>query len=455
MRRPKLASTSRLLCARSTRSARSLQALRIPALTLTAFALVACPAEPEASCDPDAVGTICTVVGNGENGYDRNADDETLDALEAKMSLPQDTLTAPDGSIYILDWNNHRLRLLGTDGSLSWVAGRGELGGSLDDPANGDFNHPTNIVFDPSGENIIIAAWHNSKVRVIDRATGVVTDACGDGKRAYFGDEGPAASSSLDLPASVALDHHDDLVIMDQANQVLRRVDQAGDIHLLAGRCIVDAPAPSGPGPCAEGVEPVQCPEGANGPSGKFTCGDPIETCSLPCTPGYSGDDIPATEMRMAQPFGQSASPAGRILYDPAGNLLFADTGNHLIRRIDTEGIVRRVAGTPPIDGVPQNGYSGDGGSALEATLNFPVDLALADDGTLFFTDVYNHCVRAVDTDGHIRTAVGRCGEPGYEGDGGPPEDALLNLPFGVEWAGGRLVIADTGNSVIRTIVMP
>ena len=81
-------------------------------------------------------------------------------------------------------------------------------------------------------------------------------------------------------------------------------------------------------------------------------------------------------------------------------------------------------------------------------------ELALADDGTLYFTDVRNHCVRAIDPDGTIRTAVGQCGVKGFAGDGGPPEDALLNLPFGVEWANGTLVVSDTGNGVIRTIRM-
>ncbi|MCA9681948.1 MAG: hypothetical protein KC457_07110, partial [Myxococcales bacterium] len=417
----------------------------IPLASLAAL-IVGCPAPEAEHCDPEVVGTICTVAGNGENGYDRNADDEALVALEAKMSLPQDTLTAEDGSIYILDWNNHRLRLLDTDGMLHWVAGRGELGGSLDDPANGDFNHPTNIIFSQDGMQIIMAAWHNSKIRVVDPATGVVTDSCGDGGRAYFGDGGPAESSSLDLPASVAYDPDGNLVIMDQANQVLRMIDAQGDIQLLAGRCIIDAPEPAGPGACADGVEPVQCPDGPNGPSGKFSCGDPMIGCSKPCTPGYSGDDIPAEELRMAQPFGQSASPAGRIAFDGAGNLYFADTGNHLIRMIDADGMVRRVAGTAPVDGVPQNGYSGDGGPATEAQLNFPVDLAFDDDGTLYFSDVQNHCVRAIDPDGTIRTAVGQCGTKGFAGDGAAPEEALLNLPFGVEVAQGRLVVSDTGN---------
>ena len=426
----------------------------LPYALLLVPILTGCHEDP-VPCDPEAVGTICTIVGTGNNGYDHDADTTLLVALEARMSLPQDTLSAPDGSLYILDWNNHRLRHLDTEGNLAWVAGRGELGGSLDDPGNGDFNHPTNIIFDATGENIIMAAWHNSKVRVVNRATGAVSDTCGDGKRAYFGDEGPAMSASLDLPASLAFDPQGNLVIMDQANQVLRMVDTNGDIHLLAGRCIVDAPAPGGPGPCPEGVEPTQCPDGDNGPSGKFTCGDLAENCPKPCTPGYSGDDIPASEMRMAQPFGQSASPAGRILFDPNGNLYFADTANHLIRMIDTEGIVHRVAGTPPIDGVAQNGYAGDGGSALDAKLDFPVDLALADDGTLYFTDVRNHCVRAIDSEGIIRTAVGRCGEKGFGGDGGPPEEALLNLPFGVEWIPGKLIVSDTGNSVIRTVALP
>jgi hypothetical protein len=409
---------------------------------------IGCEEPSEQRCDPDVPGTICTIAGSGENGYDRNADVDDLPAFEARFSLPQDTLTADDGTVFILDWNNHRLRKL-EDGMVKWVAGRGELGGSLDDPANGDFNHPTNIIFDPAG-NIVMAAWHNSKIRIVDRATGAISDSCGDGKRAYFGDGMPATTSSLDLPASIAYDPAGNLVIMDQANQVLRYIDGAGNIQLLAGRCVVDGPAPGGPGACDE---PVQCPDGPNGPSGKWACGDPMVYCGRPCTPSYAGDEGPAAELRMAQPFGQSAPPAGRILYDASGNLIFADTANHLIRRIDPDGIVHRVAGTPPANGVPQFGYGGDGGPAVDALLNFPVDLALGDDGTLFFTDVRNNCVRAIDTAGTISTVVGVCGEKGYEGDGGPPDEALLNLVFGIEWTpDGRLMVSDTGNSVIRSV---
>jgi hypothetical protein len=427
---------------------------KIAILALGASCLLAC-GDDASPCDTEVPGNICTIAGSGNSGYDKTADDEPIVALKARMSLPQDTLTAPDGTIYVLDWNNHRIRSLTDDGMLTWVAGIGELGGSLDDPANGDFNHPTNIIFDASGENIIIAAWHNSKIRTLNLATGAIVDTCGSGGRSYFGDEGPALTAVLDLPASLALDPAGDLIVMDQANQVLRRIDQNGDIHLLAGQCIIDAPEPAGPGPCAVGQDPVQCPAGAAGPSGKWTCGDLAEFCDLPCSPGYGGDDGPASAMRMAQPFGQSATPAGRIVYDDAGSLYFADTSNHLIRKIDSEGVVTRIAGLAPVDGVAQSGYTGDGGPATEALINYPVDLDLGDDGTLYFTDVNNHCVRAVSPSGTISTVAGKCGQKGFSGDGGPANEALLSLPFGLEVVQNHLHIADTGNQVIRTVLLP
>ncbi len=404
------------------------------------------------ACDTSVVGNICVIAGSGENGYDEGADDMALVALDARMNLPQDTLTAADGTVYILDWNNHRLRRLDAEGMLHWVAGRGELGGSLDDPENGDFNHPTNIIFDAEGKNILIAAWHNSKVRTVDLSTGKVTDLAGDGKRAYYGDEGPALTASLDLPASLAIDPDGNLVIMDQANQVLRVVDAAGNIHRMAGRCIVDAADPAGPGKCADGVEPTACPDGMNGPSGKAVCGDPAVWCAKPCTPGYGGDDGPADQIRMAQPFGQSASPAGRIVINAAGEVFFADSSNNMIRRIDKDGMVHRVAGQPPEAGVQQNGYEGDGGPALDAKLNYPVDLTFGDDGTLYFSDVFNHCIRAIDPSGNISTVAGQCGVKGSSGNGGPATAATLKLPYGVEWIDGRLNITDTGNHQVKTV---
>ena len=393
--------------------------------------------DDEPACDPTVVGDICTIAGDGKSGYAGDG----REARKARMSLPQDTL-AIDDVLYILDWNNHRIRKLMPDGTMQHVAGRGELGGTLDDPANSDLNHPTGILHDKTRNRLLIAAWHNSKLREVDLASGEIFDSCGDGRRAYFGDEGPALTSSLDLPASLAFAPNGDVVIMDQANQVLRRVDAAGTIHRMAGRCVVDAAPPLGMGACAPGVEPQPCPP----PSNKFYCGG-LAACMAPCTPGYAGEDGPAMDMRIAQPFGQSADPAGRIVYDPQGNLIFADTSNAIIRKIDTQGVVRRVAGQPG-----QAGYEGDGGPALSAKLNNPVDLALDTDGTLYISDVYNHCIRAIAPDQTMRTVAGICGQQGNEGDGGPATAAKLKRPYGIELANGTLYIADTGNHVIRSI---
>jgi len=404
----------------------------------------------EAACDTSIPGNICRIAGLGGlegNGY---AGDDGP-ALEALFSLPQDTQTAPDGTLYILDWNNHRIRKL-EDGVIRHVAGRGELGGTLDDPALSDFNHPTGLLFTPDQSGLVVAAWHNSKVRTLDLATGTIVDTCGDGRRAYWGDGGPALTASLDLPASVAWDPTGNLVILDQANQVFRFIDPAGNIHPLYGKCVIDAPAPSGPGACADGVAPTACSAMGASPSGKSTCGDPATTCTNACTPGYNGDEVPAVDMRMGQPFGQSADPGGRIAFDPEGRLYFADSGNSIIRRIDADGMVRRIAGVAPVDRVPQRGYSGDGGPATEALLNNPVDLALAEDGSLYFTDVYNHCVRMIDPAGIISTVAGTCGRFGESGDGGPATAALLSRPYGLELTPDALIISDTGNNTIRSV---
>lgn len=390
--------------------------------------------------DPCVVGAgqICTIAGNGDNAY--LGDDGP--ATEASMSLPMDIRVAPDGSLFVLDWNNHRIRRVTEDGMIEHVAGRGELGGTLDDPALSDFNHPTGMLFSRDGGTLYIAAWHNSIIRSYDMATGVISDNCGDGRRAYFGDDGPAIDATLDLPTSIVFDPDDNLVIMDQANQVIRRINADGTIERIAGNCVTQRPGGCGDLPL------FQCPNGSN----KWSC-DP-DACEMPCDVGYGGDDGPALDMRMAQPFGQSALPGGRLAYDAEGNLLFADAANNLIRKIDTDGVVTRIAGTPPVDGLPQRGYGGDGGQATDALLANPVDLAIHADGTLYFSDVDNHCVRSIDPSGVIETVVGVCGTPGYEGDGGPATEALLKYPFGLELDGDVLYIADMGNSVIREVAL-
>jgi DNA-binding beta-propeller fold protein YncE len=392
--------------------------------------LAAACGDPDAACEP-AAGTICTVAGTGSAGF---SGDEGP-ATSADLYLPIDMTVGPDGLLYVIDWNNHRIRVVDADGAIRTVGGSGLLGDGPEGPAlELAMNHPTHLAFDRFGR-LVIAAWHNSRIKRIDLGTGMLEDVCGTGRRAYTGDDGPAEEADLDLPAGIAFDEAGDLFVMDQANQVVRVIDTEGTIRRFAGMCRI--------GDCEPGQEPTRCPG-----TEKWTCDPDPEACTKPCAAAFAGDGGPALEARFAQPVGQAADPAGKIAFDAGGNLYVADTKNHRIRRIDPAGIVTTVAG----DGT--RGHGGDGGPATAAQLDHPVDVQVAADGTIFIADTMNSCVRAVAPDGTISTFAGICGARGFEGDGGDPGSAKLNRPYGIALApDGGLYVADTHNQRIRLVL--
>jgi DNA-binding beta-propeller fold protein YncE len=404
--------------------------LRVLACSLGLLGLVASGCGSDDLCA--AAGTICTYLGSGAAGF--NGDGHP--PAKTEIYLPQDLTFGPDKAPYIIDWNNHRIRTLAADGTVRTVAGTGLLGDGPEGPATrADFNHPTDIAFDPLGR-MVIAAWHNSRIKRVDLKTGMLEDICGRGTRAYSGDDGPAQVAELDLPASVAFDATGNLFIMDQANQVIRQVDLAGNISRFAGNCRV--------GTCEPGQEPRPCP-GTN----KFTCEpeDDPNACTKPCLGGFAGDGGPASQIMLSQPFGQAADPAGRLAFDAEGNLYFADTRNHRIRKIDTSGRVTTVAGNG------RAGYSGDGGPGIQAQLNNPTDLAITPEGRIFIADTFNSCIRELEPGGVIRTAAGLCGQRGFSGDKGLAAQALLDRPYGVALDHeGNLYIADTYNHRFRVV---
>ena len=129
--------------------------------------------------------------------------------------LPQDLTYGPDGRLYILDWNNHRVRVVAKD-RVTTLIGTGELG---DAPAGRareiGLNHPTHISFDPLGR-LILSAWHNSLILRYDFATDYIEPICGTGERTYSGDGGPAAHATVNLPSSTAFDPLGRMYISDQ-----------------------------------------------------------------------------------------------------------------------------------------------------------------------------------------------------------------------------------------------
>ncbi|HTE56311.1 MAG TPA: hypothetical protein VK698_35905 [Kofleriaceae bacterium] len=381
------------------------------------------------------VGVLCTIAGTGESGFEIPAV-AGVPAVEQTLYLPVDVAADPDGKLVVVDFGNSCFRELDrATGTMRRIIGKGDIGfgcpdGGLEcDALDFALNHASSITFD--GDDAVVAGFFNSVVLRIHRQTGAVTEVYGAGTRGeYTGDGGPAVDAAFGLPTAVAVDDDGGILVLDQENQVVRRIDPDGTIARVAGNCLIDDPYVS---PCAAGQEPVACEE-----SEKLTCGDPARGCFEPCSAGYSGDGGPALEARFGLATGTQVLPS-RITRGPSGSLLIADTLNHRIRQIDDDGRVTTVAGT---------GEAGAG----PGQLNRPVDVAVGPDGALYIADSWNDCVQAIRPGGELAPVAGRCGEPGYAGDGGPATDALLDQPLGVEVADGVLYIADTANHVVRAM---
>jgi hypothetical protein len=137
-------------------------------------------------------------------------------------------------------------------------------------------------------------------------------------------------------------------------------------------------------------------------------------------TAGYSGDGGLAVAATLNHPRG--------LAVDASSNVYIADTGNNRVRRVDhVTGNITTVAGNGTA------GLAGDGRAANAAELNFPFGLALDAAGYLYIADADNQRIRVVDTRGNIDSVVGTCGGvAGFSGDGGPASTAHVNFPYGV-----------------------
>ena len=166
--------------------------------------------------------------------------------------------------------------------------------------------------------------------------------------------------------------------------------------------------------------------------------GNPEFFAGTPNSFGYEGDGGLARAAKFSIPMGLATGPDGSVYV--------ADAGNNVIRRVTPDGLINTVAGNGTA------GYSGDGGPAISAQLDNPVDVAVSNDGSLYIADRYNNRVRWVGTDGVITTLAG-IGTDGFSGDGGPAKDAQLDRPTGIDvTADGRVYIADYGNRRVRMV---
>lgn len=368
------------------------------------------------------------VDASGRGVAGKGADGQSPD--ETHLYWPQDVSFDPAGNIYVIDWNNHRVLNQNSDGTFHTLIG-GRFGDAPDGKADQiGLNHPTDVTFDPQGY-LILSAWHNSIVKRMNLDTGDIWTICGidnDVKnRAYHGDEIPADEAYLDLPATCIFDRLGNMYIGDQGSMLVRKIDTQGIIHSIAG-----------------------IP-----PTWEWTIQDDESVLVERRHPGYDGDGGPATEAHLNYQFGQGANPSGRLSFDSQENLYIADTDNNAIRRIDhATGIITTYAGMGPDD----YGYdpADEGVPATQATLFQPRDLVFDANDNLYIADTQNHCIRKVDTNGIITTIAGTPGVPGDPGlEPVNAHDALFREPYGVEFGPyGNLWIADRTNNIIRVLVL-
>jgi sugar lactone lactonase YvrE len=350
-----------------------------------------------------AAGTITTVAGigpacefNGSHcgGFSGDGGLATLASLNDPVGIAVDAA----GNLFIADTYNDRIRKVSTNGTITTIAGSGAPGcpsnicfsGDNGPAASAQFHSPMGIAVDTSG-NLFVADYLNSRVRKIS-VNGIITTVAGDATCcAFSGDGGPATSATLWGPTSVAVDAAGNIFIADATNNRIRKVSGGGSITTVAG-------------------------------SGKHA--------------GFSGDGGLATSALLNNPIG--------VTVDASGNIFIADSYNNRIRKVSASGIITTVAGNG-------SATSGEGVPATSVGLGTVNAVAVDAAGNLFIGDGLVIQKVASGT-GLITTVAGNGGE-GFSGDGGLATLAMLNYVGSIAVDGsGNLLIADSQNNRIREV---
>ncbi|TGE33733.1 cell wall-binding repeat-containing protein [Desulfosporosinus sp. Sb-LF] len=331
---------------------------------------------------------VQTFAGSGNLGY--------IDGQNqvAEFAMPSGIARGNDGTVYVSDTQNHRIRAI-SGGSVLTVAGVATgkddygmpVGGFLDGPASqAMFNQPKGLVVDQDG-TIFVADSANGAIRMIDKSGLVKTLVKG-----------------LNSPSDLVVGNEGEIYVTETLNHRILRVDKNGTWSVLAGGGYVTR---------------------QNWLFGGYADG--------------LGEKAQFNE------------PSGLAL-GPNGYLYVADTGNQRIRMVSSQGEVTTLAGsgtTPIVDTTYFKGGFQDG-PGVTAKFNFPSGIAVSSDGTVYVADTYNHRLRQISKAGEVKTLAGN----GVHGkQNGFPEQVQFDDPFAVKLnKEGNLLIVDQLNNSIRLL---
>lgn len=339
----------------------------------------------------DASGILRMLYGTGFYFGDG------VEATQASLSVPSG-LCILDGKLYIADQGSSRIRKVDlATNTITNFGGTGVSGPSGDGgPVSAaSFGNLFDIVSDVDG-HLFVVDFSNHAIRRIDKATGIVTTYAGTiGTIGFSGDNGPATAAKLNSPSAIAFDKDWNLFIADRGNARIRKVEKStGIITTIAG----------------------------NG------------------TVGFSGDGGPALSA--------SFNLISHLTFDSDGNLLVSDRLNHRIRKIDmTTKLITTIVG---------NGttvYVGENNPPLQIGLDFPYGTAFNADGDLFIADAALHRILKLSASTGLVTTLAGTGSLGFSGDGDDAPTLKINFPRDLIIDDeGTLYFTDTGNGRIRKI---
>jgi len=437
-----------------------------------------------------AGGIISTIAGIGSPGFGGDG----AAATSANLNNPFKITVDSSGNLFIADSSNHRIRKVSTSGTITTVAGNGSAGFSGDGAAatNAALNNPGSVAFDSSG-NLFIADAQNHRIRKVS-TEGTISTVAGNGTAGFNinSDGVSAVSTALNSPTSVAVDGSGNLFIADNSNHRIRKAslklsDADGDfVAIFLDNCPnvantdqTDTDSDGQGNACDSdddndglsdteeaslGTNPLLSDTDGDGFADKLdscaafynpnqedtdtdTIGDACDTDGVEYTistvagtgsAGPSGDGGAATSANIYNPYDTTV--------DSSGNVYIAELSNHRIRKVSTDGTISTIAGTGSA------GFSGDGAAATGAALSAPTSVAIDSSGNLYIADLSNHRIRKVDTDGIITTIAGN-GSASFSGDGADATSAALNSPIYVTVDNnGNLYIADRDNHRIRKV---
>ena len=388
-------------------------------------------------------GIVTTLVGTGIPGWG----EEGLPGTETKCNSIESGIWAdPDGTVFYSDCSGRLRRIDAQTSVVTTVLG----GTSIHDgrPSTEAFlSCPRGICVGLNG-HIYFADMQSDRIRAIDPVTGLIRTVAGSGGRAYGGDNGLATAAYLLNPYSVSVDSRGRVVIADTLNGRVRRGDENGLIHTVAGTGDGADSGDGGPALCASLTMVWSV---AHGPDGNIYLGDAagrirmidattglIDTVAGTGIQGHAGDGGTALNARIGTP--------SAICFDTAGNLYFSDVTHHVVRKVNTDGIITTIVGCG------EAGFSPDGTPAKQARLHKPLGLAVTDDGVVYVSDSRNNRVRWIAGDEMLQTVAGS-DTPGDAGDGGPATEAFLNEPHGLcFYSEDILLICDHYNNRIKAV---